>query len=169
MKALVIFYSKSGNTERAALAVQEELKGANWEVDLVRIEVLRERGFLGSVLLSLVGAPVDVKDLPFDLTRFDTVYLGSPVWAFAPVPAINGYIQRCKGLARKPVAVFMTSHGHGDFHAKRILAKRLKEKGARVVGALILRQKELQVREVLQMKVKDFVRVSCLDFIGSIW
>jgi hypothetical protein len=47
--------------------------------------------------------------LDFDASHYDLIVIGSPVWAFAPVPAINSYLDKLNGLHGKRAVVLLTS------------------------------------------------------------
>ena len=47
--------------------------------------------------------------MDFDASHYDLIVIGSPVWAFAPVPAINSYLDKLNGLHGKRAVVLLTS------------------------------------------------------------
>lgn len=107
MKAAVIYYSWSGNTDAAAKILQALTGG-----DLVRLEETKLRkatplGFLGAGFSAIMGGKSSLKPLAVDMKAYDTIFLGTPVWAGHSVPAINAWISR-SDLAGKNVYLFIT-------------------------------------------------------------
>ena len=108
MKAMVIYYSRSGNTEKVAKQIQSDLN-----CDILKIipeetygnyiescfRVMKERK--NKVVPSFVtGIP--------DLTNYDVIFLGYPIWA-QDVPAfVADFIQQCdvKGKTIIPFATY---------------------------------------------------------------
>jgi len=112
MKSVVIYYSYSGNTKRAALLLQEHLS-AKGSADLVELETMDEsRNFFVQCWRAFKRRRAQLKGIAVDLAQYDTICFTSPVWAFAPAPAMNAYLDACRGVAGKQV-VLMTTYGSG--------------------------------------------------------
>jgi flavodoxin len=86
-KTLVLYYSFEGNTKRVA-----EWIGKSLGVDIARIEPEKELSSKGFSKFIWGGSQVvmkkkpKIKPLVVDLSQYDTILLGSPIWAgtFAP-------------------------------------------------------------------------------------
>ena len=50
-----------------------------------------------------------IDDVQYDASGYDAVVIGSPVWAFAPVPAVNTFLDKVTGLSNKKVIILLTS------------------------------------------------------------
>jgi flavodoxin len=110
MKTLITYYSFSGNTDRVAKIFADSLK-AKGEVMLQRLKPTDDiTGFALQCRAAFTKkrAKLDAS-VNFDASSFDLVILGSPVWAFAPVPAINSYLDNLNGLHGKRIVVLLTS------------------------------------------------------------
>jgi flavodoxin len=70
-KALVVYWSKTGNTEKVALAIKEGLEAAGVEVD--------------------VKKPKEAADV--DYFDYDLVCIGSPSYQFHPVEPITDFLK----------------------------------------------------------------------------
>lgn len=83
---LVIFFSRSGNTELMARKIAE-LKQAH----IIPIQSKRNKiGFVGW-LQSLQDArktEAEISPNKIDLSGYNTIYIGSPIWLYSPAPAI---------------------------------------------------------------------------------
>ncbi len=111
-RVLVLYYSRTGNTEAVAKAMADELKAD--------VEVLGDpvsyAGPLGYVLGgrdALKGRVAEIDALPKNPADYDLIVIGQPVWAGRPVPAVNGFAKRYS-LKDKTVALFVTFDGGGD-------------------------------------------------------
>jgi len=132
MKNLILYYSRTGKTRFLAEKLQQELGG-----DLVEIRDLRKRkgpfGFLRGVRDALLGLNTEVAPSSFDLSKYELIILGTPVWSYGPTPALNTFLQTCN-LTDKKVIIFVTSRGTGYRRAIDILRGKVEAKGGKVVG-----------------------------------
>lgn len=138
MKTLITYYSFSGNTDRAAKIFADRLK-TNGEVLLQRLKPADEiTNFAAQCRAAFTKkrARLDAA-VNFDASPFDLVILGCPVWAFAPVPAMNSYLDSLNGLNGKRVVVILTSgSGLGVARCFKNIRGILRGKGARSVDEI---------------------------------
>jgi flavodoxin/ferredoxin len=112
MKSIVVYFSQTGNTRRIARAIRDGMNEAGAQCDLARIQ--------------------DVKT--GDLTVYDLIGLGSPVWhRREPVNVLNFIEYTLRSLEAKQGFVFCT-HGlyPGHFMGRMVPALRLE--GFKVIG-----------------------------------
>ena len=115
MNSAVIYYSYSGNTKKVAELLTRELepKGQAQQVELAGID--EARSFLGQCRRAFFHKRAQIQPVLSDLSGFDLICFGTPVWAFGPAPAINTYLDKCSGLSEKAVILFTTyGSGTGD-------------------------------------------------------
>jgi flavodoxin len=110
MKILIVYYSYSGNTDNVIRAWADRLKARN-EVTVQRLRPRQEiTGFAGQCRAAFSGQKAELEEgISYDASPYELIMLGSPVWAFAPVPAMNTYLARVNGLHGKSVVVLLTS------------------------------------------------------------
>ena len=144
MKTVLVYYSYSGNTHRIARLMTEVLKGKGADVTSVRIRPLKEdTNFLIQCREAFLGKKPELYRTLLDLKDYDRIILGSPVWAFKPVPAINTYIEACSSLKDKEVFCFVTyGSGAGKDNTLEHMKKCLEKKGAKVAETLSFQQNE---------------------------
>ena len=85
-KTLVVFFSRSGNTEVMARKIAQ-LTGA----DVLPLQSARNQiGVVGwlQALQDARNTDADITPNKVDLTAYDTVYIGSPVWLYSPAPQV---------------------------------------------------------------------------------
>ena len=110
MNAIIIYYSRSGTTEKLALRAANDL-----HCDTIKIEPEEEYGnyaaALFRVLKERIGkvAPKFATPIP-DLSAYDVVLLGYPIWAYGPPSFVSDFIRQCD-LSGKTVIPFSTSGG----------------------------------------------------------
>ena len=107
MKAIILYYSKSGTTEKLARRIQGDIHS-----DILKIEPEEPYGNYVSSLIRVNKerknkTPVhSVTKIP-DLSSYDTVFIGYPIW-YMDVPAfVADFISRCS-LEGKTVIPFAT-------------------------------------------------------------
>ena len=132
MRTLITYYSFSGNTDRVARIFAEKLK-AKGEVVLQRLKPADEiTGFAAQCRAAFTRKRADITgEVKYDVSPFDLIILGCPVWAFAPVPAMNSYLDKLNGINGKKVVILLTSgSGIGVKKCFKNIADVLRSKGA---------------------------------------
>jgi flavodoxin len=137
MKTLILYYSESGKTEIVAKTLSSQLSG-----DLIRIRDLKRRKGLKSKLTSSIDAFRESKTqiLPseVDLQDHDLIYVGTPVWASKPVPAIITAIDKFD-FRRKEIILFATMRNTGGEKTIRRMEDKLQSRGARITNSFIIK------------------------------
>lgn len=112
MNAIILYYSKSGTTEKLAERICKDLRCGK-----IRIEPEQEYGSYFSAIARVTKekknhvTPAFVTEIP-DLTAYDVVLLGYPVW-HQDLPAfVAEFIKQCD-LNGKTVIPFATFGGTG--------------------------------------------------------
>ncbi len=132
MKSLVTYYSFSGNTDKVIRIFEKVLKW-HGEVDIQRLKPQDEiTAFMRQCQAARGHKRAILADgVRFDASPYDLVLVGSPVWAFAPTPAMNTYLDKVTGLNGKRAIVVLTSgSGLGVKACFRSIRKILEAKGA---------------------------------------
>ncbi len=95
MNAIIIYYSRSGNTEKFAKQLQSDLG-----YDLIKIEP--EEAY-GNYIMSCFrvmkenaskATPNFVTPIP-DLKKYDTIFVGYPIWAQDVPTFVQEFIKKC--------------------------------------------------------------------------
>jgi flavodoxin len=137
MKTLILYYSESGKTEIVAKTLSSQLSG-----DLIRIRDLKRRKGLKSRLTSSIDAFRESKTqiLPSEvnLQDHDLIYVGTPVWASKPVPAIITAIDKFD-FRGKEIILFATMRNTGGEKTIRRMEDKLQSRGARITNSFIIK------------------------------
>jgi flavorubredoxin len=94
-----------------------------------------------------------IKPILTDVSVYDLVCMGTPVWSSSPSPPVNGYLAICSGLKSKKAACFATYGGGNARITLEKLRAKLEEKGAKVIGSL-----GIDSTRLFSNKVKDCIR-----------
>lgn len=110
MKTLITYYSYSGITEKVINRYADILKKKG-EVTIQRLKPKEEiTTFFGQCRAAFAKKRAELKEgIDYDMKNFDLLLLGLPIWAFAPVPAVNTYLDKVTGLEGKRVITLITS------------------------------------------------------------
>jgi len=107
LRACVIFYSYSGITRRVA----EGIRNASG-CDLIEVRTKTPyssfTAYTTGVIRSRKMACDQIEPAEIDVSAYDFLIIGTPVWAWKPSPAINGAVQALKGCEGKMAVVFTT-------------------------------------------------------------
>lgn len=131
MKILAVYYSYSGNTDNV-IKIWLKVLSSSGEVTVQRLKPKQEiEGFGAQCRAAFTGKRAELaEDIIYDASPYDLIILGSPVWAFAPVPAMNAYLDKINGLHGKKAVVLLTSgSGLGVNKCFNSIKRVLKNKG----------------------------------------
>lgn len=132
MKALVCYYSRTGHTAEAGRAIAQAVNGREVAVQ----EYQTRQGpiaFLIAGMQAMTGRESRIQPLDIDWSVYDTVFLGSPVWASSPAPAINSLL-KIADLSGKQVYLFATSLSRSGKTVFEGLSAQVEARGAQVAG-----------------------------------
>jgi len=136
IKACVIFYSYSGITR----GVAEGIRNASG-CDLIEIRTKKPYTsfsvYTTGVLHSRKGACDPIEPDEIDVSGYDFLIIGTPVWAWKPAPAINAAVKALRGCEGKMAVIFTTcSNQPGE--ALPVLSRALADRGVRVMAEISL-------------------------------
>lgn len=92
MKSIVVFYSLTGKTKMVAEVISEATRA-----DLIEIKETKPRKpsafiYLTGGFAAITNKLSEINPTTLEATHYDKIFIGSPVWAMRPVPAINSFI-----------------------------------------------------------------------------
>jgi flavodoxin len=145
MNTCFIYHSYSGTTRKIAETVRAACGGDS-------IEVVPRQGYntLTAYTLGCMRArkgecdPIDPEVI--DVSAYNLIVIGTPVWAFRATPAVNAAVAALKGAEGKRAVVFATCGGSPGETIPR-LKEALAMKGTSVVGEMVFARKDTEDRE----------------------
>jgi flavodoxin len=152
MKICYIYHSETGNTRRIIDRCLAATGG-----DRIEVHDLQHYGRLSKYLVGGRRAaqgladPIDPSSI--DVSGYDLLVIGSPVWAGRPSPAVNAAIQALKGCEGKKGTLFVTCGGSPG-ESLSLMQKALEGRGVIITFGTSFTRKELRDAG----KVDDFIR-----------
>ena len=143
MKILVAYFSKSGKTERAAMAIAGTLDG---EIYRIRTKKKYPASFMLTVAelrkeMKTGEKPALAGGLP-KVEQYDKILLGFPVWAGTLPPAVVGFLEKLD-LKGKDLYPFYTSRGGAARKAEGVIEAACEANVHEFVNATRLRKVKL--------------------------
>lgn len=141
MKAAVVFYTLDGSTRVAAEVIADK-----YTADIFELREAKPRGrstgaFMGSALSALVGAKSRlISTYAKDMQAYDKIFIGTPVWASKPVPAVNTFVAALEASAKEIVIFTVQADKNCSEPVKGAvrMKRKLESKGADVTQILTL-------------------------------
>lgn len=131
VRACVIFYSYTGITR----GVAEGIRNASG-CDLIEVTTKKPyssfSAYTTGVLRSRRMACDAIEPEEIDVSVYDLLIIGTPVWAWKPAPAINGAVQALRGCEGKNAVIFVTCCNQPG-EALPLLKKNLDDRGVKVM------------------------------------
>lgn len=107
----LIVYSKSGNTRQIAEKMKINVEEQDHEVELISINPEKQPGFFKAVWSAIRQKTLPITNDSLDVSSYDIVFIGNPVWAGKPAPFIKTMLEKTIGFDGKKTAVFITCGG----------------------------------------------------------
>lgn len=152
MRSIVIFYSRTSNTQYAAETIASILGS-----EIISLKDKKKRaGILGWLMAgrdAFMENMTEIETVNIDLDKYDLIFIGCPNWAANLPPAIRTFLTG-KDFKDKRVALFCTQDGSG---AERVFnnLRRL------TVGADIVSEKSfnkvVKNKEVIKWQIKEWL------------
>lgn len=156
----IIYYSRTGNTEEVAKKIEEKVKDKKVNVETIKIEHVKRPSFLMAAYAAIRQKDLPIANANFDLKKYDTLIIGSPVWVGRPAPFIKTFVNSTTNVKAKNCAIFLTCAGDRERCKKalEILSNYLKKVGIENTNNnLILRMKKGKIIEG-EEEIDKFVR-----------
>ncbi len=127
---LVVFYSRTSNTRKVS-----EIIAGQKDADLLEVKDQKSRsgamGFFLGGFDAIRGKSTSISYNTVDLADYDTVYIGTPVWASKPTPAILEFIRQ-NDFSSNDVVTFATLGGSGGESTVKAMNEAVTAKGGNV-------------------------------------
>ncbi len=151
MKICIIYHSYSGITKGVAERVRDACGG-----DLVEVTPKEPYSTFSAYTRGCRRAMKKKADAvepeTIDVSAYDLIVVGTPIWAWKATPVINGGIAALEGCAGKKAVVYATcgaKYGSSLVDMKEALM----QKGVKVTGEIGLTRKEINE----QTRVNDLI------------
>jgi len=146
MKTCIIYHSETGNTRHVAQHLASSCDGKLVEVT-DRASHNRLTRFLVWCKMARGEEKTPIEPASIDVSGFDLLVFGSPVWAFKPTPAIHAAIDALKGCEGKRATAFCT-HGGSPGQTAEVFQRWIEGRGMMCVGNGAIHQKDIENEKV---------------------
>lgn len=164
MKTIILYYSRTEKTFRVASTLAKEVSA-----DLVEIEDLKNRNgplnYINASLDAMRENKTKIRPPTVDLSEYGLIYIGTPVWAGKPVPAIITLIDKCD-FQGKDVILFATLGGSGGKSTIDRMREKIEVRGGRMVTSFLIKTAGKKVYEI-EDETKKTVEEMDLKIYGS--
>lgn len=149
MKALIVYYSRTGTTKKVAEKLQKQL---NADIQEIRDTVDRSRaiGYFKSGKDAMQKKLTTLKPTKKSPSDYDLIIIGTPVWAFTISTPVRTYIKEHEKEFQN-VAFFCTTGGTGD---KRTLSH-MQELSKKPIATAAYTTKQVLSKN---FEIKEFVK-----------
>lgn len=153
MTDLVIYYTRTNNTKIVAQTIKEET-----EAELLEIKDKKDRsgaiGYLIGGMDAFRGKTTQIEYKEVDLKRYDTVYIGTPVWAAKATPAILQFIKE-NDFNEVNVVTFATMGSSGGQSTIKIMNNLLEMNGAKIKKSFAIATQKNDIKELTLAQLND--------------
>jgi len=158
LRILLVYFSRTGNTQKVANLIFERLRIEKIECEVFKIEPIFDLPYLLWLFLSFVPSlPFPVKSLKFlKLEKFDIVILGTPKWTFN-CPPVTSFIYKLKKFSRSlntgkslpKIFLFLTYGGFREEVYLKKLVRKIEDFGFEIVAFEKFKRSEIQNNDFL--------------------
>ncbi len=152
MKTLITYYSYSGITKKVVDIFKTVLEKKG-QVDIQRLVPEKEiKSFIGQCKAARMYERAPLKEkVNFDASHHDVIIIACPVWAFAPAPAVNTYLDNISGLAVKRAIVLLTSgSGLGVKNCFKYIRRVLENHGVTAVHEINIPNRSMDEKYIIE-------------------
>jgi flavodoxin len=152
MRTLIVYFSKTGNTEILAKELASAL-GA--EIEPV-VETNPRKGFIGMLVGgkdAFLQKTTPINDMKNKITDYDLVVIGTPIWGWTMTSPIRSFMEKYKTDFKK-VAFFSTKGGSGD---KRAFSQMQEIGGLAPIATITVIDKQIK-NGAFKILLGDFVK-----------
>ncbi|MCD7781733.1 MAG: hypothetical protein LUG89_03430 [Methanosphaera sp.] len=137
MTDLIIYYSRSGNSRKIAETIADKVDGKILEIKdkTNRAGAIR---YLTGALDSVRNKDTSIEYDAEDLSSYDRVFIGGPVWASKPSPAIKKFIEE-NDFTNTNVITFTTMMNAGQNPTLDQMNKSITSKGGNIIDSFSIR------------------------------
>lgn len=98
---LVVFFSRSGNTELMARKIAEIKKAHIVPIQSER-DKIGVRGWI-EALMDARETTAEISPTKIDLSAYDAIYIGSPIWLYSPAPQVFEFAKQNDFTGKKVI------------------------------------------------------------------
>ena len=139
MKSLVAYYSRTNITKKLAEDIARQTNADIEEIEPKKVNYQGKLGYVRGGKDAMSAKIIELKDLKYDPSEYDMVYLGAPVWASRAANPLISYLKQNEGKFDN--AKFFMTAGSSGFESS---FKQMEEFSVKPVDTLALTTKQVK-------------------------
>jgi flavodoxin len=147
MKSLVVFYSLTFKTKLVAETIAEAFSADMVEIKEAKASRAGARFFFSAAFSVMTNRNIKLAPIDVDLKQYDRVFIGSPIWAAKPTPAISTFIKTSNFEGREVITFFTMGSDKSEKAIQNITAKIERSQG-RVIGSFAITSQDVTDEEI---------------------
>ena len=152
MKSIVVFYSRTGNTQLVAEEIANNL-GSDLRPLIDRKNRKGLWGYLWAGFDAIMRNQTEIEKFEINLAQYDLIFLGCPNWVSQLPPALRTFLNTVN-LTNKKMVLFCTQEGMG---AEKVFSNlRLLAKGAEIIDEKYFNKVEKN-KEATRLQVREWL------------
>ena len=148
MKPLILFYSLTDKTKLVSQTIAEAMPAELVEIKEVKPRRMGFMTYLTGGFAAITNKGSKISPIKVNLKQFDTIFIGSPIRASRPTPAINSFIYKTNFTGHSIVPFFTMGGNNSDKALENITAKIERSQG-KVVGSFAITTYGLTDQEII--------------------
>jgi hypothetical protein len=137
VKPLVVYYSLTGKTKLVAQAIAETLNATLVEIEERRPRKLGLSVYLFGSIAAFMNWGSKINPIDVDLKQHERIFIGSPMWFYRPVPAVNSFIYQTNFEGRS-IIPFFTMGGDNSEKALANITAKIERSQGKVAGSFAI-------------------------------
>jgi flavodoxin len=138
MKSLVVFYSVTDKTKLVSQTIAKALNATLLEIEEAKPRKLKSLTYLSAGFAAIRDKETAINPVNVDLRQYDTIFIGSPIWASRPTPAINSFIY-ANNFEGKSIVPFFTMGGNNSDKALQNITAKIEKSQGKVIGSFAVK------------------------------
>lgn len=130
---LVVYFSRMGYTKKIAYEVANKLNASIYEV-ISTEKINGNLGFWWCGRFGMHGWPMAIQDSQIDLSKYDKVYICSPIWVFQSCAPIKEFCNKSYNQIKDVTYIFNHFMNHSFSKPANDLDKRLNIKHTNIIN-----------------------------------
>jgi len=147
MKSLVVYYSLTGKTKLVSQVIAETLNATLLEIE-ERRPIPMPFVYVSGGFAAFMNRGSKINPIDVDLKQYERIFIGSPIWAYRPAPAINSFIYKTNFEGRSMIPFFTMGGDNSEKALANITAKIERSQG-KVAGSFAITSYKLSDEEII--------------------
>ena len=142
-KVLVVYFSHGGNTQKLAKEISDQVGGDFRRIEPVNAYPGGDELYDYTEQEQADDARPEIQDLNIDMSKYDTVFIGYPIWWYTYPQVILTFFDNYD-LTGKTIAPFVTHGGSGMSGTEDDMREYLSDKDVTVLDGLAVSRNDIE-------------------------